>query len=159
MRLDAAALRAEADAHEERLKGPLWADGTGDRGMDLVPARAEADVETVPLARPMPEPVPMVTEASRPEPAINPAPTRSNRRATSRPQAQRPSSKRGPGRPPSETARLPARELRIPTVIDARTREVAAWEGIEPIEAMWSLCTRGWEAWRSAHGAPAEIPT
>ncbi len=29
---------------------------------------------------------------------------------------------------------------------------------IEPTEAMWMLCTRGWETWRRAHDAPVEIP-
>jgi hypothetical protein len=67
-------------------------------------------------------------------------------------------SRRKVGRPAPETARLPARELRIPLVVDERAREVASWEGIEPTEAIWMLCTRGWETWRRAHDAPVELP-
>ena len=54
-----------------------------------------------------------------------------------------------PGRPAHETPRLPRREVRIPVVVDERAREVAAWSGIEPTEALWLLASLGWEAWRS----------
>ena len=56
---------------------------------------------------------------------------------------------RKPGRPAQETPRLPRREVRIPVVVDERAREVAAWSGIEPTEALWLLASLGWEAWRS----------
>jgi len=56
---------------------------------------------------------------------------------------------RKPGRPALETPRLPRREVRIPVVVDERAREVAAWGGIEPTEALWLLATLGWESWRS----------
>ena len=56
---------------------------------------------------------------------------------------------RKPGRPAHETPRLPRREVRIPVVVDERAREVAAWGGLEPTDALWLLASLGWEAWRS----------
>ncbi len=56
---------------------------------------------------------------------------------------------RKPGRPALETPRLPRREVRIPVVVDERAREVAAWSGIEPTEALWLLASLGWESWRT----------
>ena len=56
---------------------------------------------------------------------------------------------RKPGRPAHETPRLPRREVRIPVVVDERAREVAAWAGVEPTDALWLLASLGWEAWRS----------
>ena len=55
---------------------------------------------------------------------------------------------RKPGRPAHETPRLPRREVRIPVVVGERAREVAAWAGIEPTDALWLLASLGWEAWR-----------
>jgi hypothetical protein len=57
--------------------------------------------------------------------------------------------KRSPGRPAMETPRLPRREVRIPVVVDERAREVAAWGGLEPTDALWLLASLGWEAWRA----------
>ncbi len=167
MRLDAAALRAEADAHEERLKGPLWADGTGGDGGDgeIVGGGGGADGEEAPVLVSSPKAMSASSTLIRRPPGINPDSTRPNRRqGGQRPPPGTSSMSRRPmarkvGRPATETLRLPPREVRIPIVVDERAREVAAWEGIEPIEAMWMLCTRGWETWRRAHDAPVEIPT
>jgi hypothetical protein len=78
--------------------------------------------------------------------------------ASTAPSGRRPSGKtkttvtrtRKPGRPALETPRLPRREVRIPVVVDERAREVAAWGGIEPTEALWLLASLGWESWRSS---------
>ena len=69
----------------------------------------------------------------------------SSRSARKKPRA----AARKPGRPAHETPRLPRREVRIPVVVDERAREVAAWSGIEPTDALWLLASLGWEAWRS----------
>jgi len=81
-----------------------------------------------------------------------PPPSRST---TSRRTAPREGSKpsappraRKPGRPAHETPRLPRREVRIPVVVDERARQVAAWGGLEPIDALWLLASLGWEAWQ-----------
>lgn len=139
MRLDAAALRAEADAHEERLAGPLWTASPTEAEDPAALSVASVELPVVaPVAQPRPAPPPRRTLP------IRPAKTGANRRKV--------------GRPTPETMRLPARELRIPIVVDERAREVATWEGIEPTEAIWMLCTRGWETWRRAHDAPVELP-
>ena len=77
-------------------------------------------------------------------PAAQSAPS-SSRSARKKPRA----AARKPGRPAHETPRLPRREVRIPVVVDERAREVAAWSGIEPTDALWLLASLGWEAWRS----------
>jgi len=72
-------------------------------------------------------------------------------RRGARPKTNTPAArKRSPGRPAMETPRLPRREVRIPVVVDERAREVAAWSGIEPTEALWLLASMGWESWRSS---------
>ena len=80
-------------------------------------------------------------------PAATAAPA-SRRSAKKKPQAA--ARARKPGRPAHETPRLPRREVRIPVVVDERAREVAAWAGIEPTDALWLLASLGWEAWRSS---------
>ena len=77
-------------------------------------------------------------------PAATAAPS-SRRAARKKPRA----AARKPGRPAHETPRLPRREVRIPVVVDERAREVAAWGGLEPTDALWLLASLGWEAWRS----------
>ena len=77
-------------------------------------------------------------------PAATAAPS-SRRAARKKPRA----AARKPGRPAHETPRLPRREVRIPVVVDERAREVAAWAGVEPTDALWLLASLGWEAWRS----------
>ena len=79
-------------------------------------------------------------------PAAQSAPS-SSRSARKKPRAA--ARVRKPGRPVHETPRLPRREVRIPVVVDERAREVAAWSGIEPTDALWLLASLGWEAWRS----------
>jgi hypothetical protein len=83
-----------------------------------------------------------------PPPAGTSAPTR-RRNARKGSKATSTAGPRRPGRPAHETPRLPRREVRIPVVVDERAREVAAWGGIEPIEALWLLASLGWETWRS----------
>ena len=79
-------------------------------------------------------------------PAASAAPS-SRRAARKKPKAA--ARTRKPGRPAHETPRLPRREVRIPVVVDERAREVAAWGGLEPTDALWLLASLGWEAWRS----------
>jgi len=75
----------------------------------------------------------------------------SRQRASGKARAKVPRARK-PGRPAHETPRLPRREVRIPVVIDERAREVAAWGGIEPTDALWLLASLGWEAGRSGRG-------
>ncbi len=139
-RTDPTDLRAAAEAQLGRLDGPLWAASVagGDDEGDWIAAPGAAGTggptavaaRTASPARP--------TKASRKK---KPSST-----ATSR-------SKRGPGRPASEVPRLPTREVRIPVVVDERMRELAAWAGVEPIQALWLLSTMGWESWQKGSGA------
>lgn len=144
-RTDPAQLRAAAEAQLDRLRGPLWSSPEGDEAGDWLPGVDE------PQASSRPSGVPVAARATNPSPSPAKAPTPRRKATTTRPP-------RRPGRPSFETLRLPAREVRIPLVVDDRTREVASWVGIEPTEALWMLATRGWESWRRDHGASPEIP-
>ena len=143
-RTDPAQLRAAAEAQLDRLRGPLWSSREGDEAGDWLPGADESSASSRPPVAPV---------AIR---AANPAPAKAATPRRKAPGTTRPP--RRPGRPSFETSRLPAREVRIPVVVDDRTREVAAWVGIEPTEALWMLATRGWESWRRDHGASPEIP-
>lgn len=81
-------------------------------------------------------------------PPAAPVAASSRRAARKKPKAA--ARARKPGRPAHETPRLPRREVRIPVVVDERAREVAAWGGLEPTDALWLLASLGWEAWRSS---------
>ena len=144
---DPAQLRAAAEAQLDRLKGPQWSVPEGNEAGDWLGGVEES----LPTSS-QPSAAPVAVRTQNPAPATTSPATR-RRRTTA---ATRPP--RRPGRPSFETPRLPAREVRIPVVVDDRTREVAAWEGIEPTEALWMLATQGWESWRRDHGAPPEIP-
>ncbi len=134
-RTDPAELRAAAEAQLHRLDGPLWApsDGDGADEGDWIAAQAPGAAS----------PRPTTTR-----PARGTKPTR-KRKA---PATATPRGKRRPGRPASEVPRLPAREVRIPIVVDERMRELATWAGVEPIQALWLLSTMGWESWRKDYG-------
>ena len=138
MTTDPAQLRAAAEAQLDRLRGPMWASDEDGEAADWM---VEAD-DGPGLAEPPARRVAAARVADKPTRARRSAPTK-------------PSPKRRPGRPAFETPRLAARELRIPVVVDERAREVAAWGGIEPTEAIWLLVTLGWESWATRRAAGA----
>jgi len=123
-RSDPAELRAAAEAQLGRLQGPLWA------------SESEADDDSLGDDR---------------KSTGRATPPRGATRTARSEAASRPDSRRPPGRPAYETPRLPRREVRIPVVVDERAREIAAWGGLEPMEALWLLASLGWEAWHSGH--------
>lgn len=126
---DPAALRAAAEAQVARLRGPLWSgDGVAECGAVTGDVPSSTDDEADPPTA---------------DPGSGPA---RRRRSPDRPASTRPA-----GRPAFETDRLPRREVRIPVVVDERAREVAAWGGIEPTDAIWLLASLGWDSWRRDH--------
>jgi hypothetical protein len=141
-RTDPTRLREAAEAQLARLRGPLWAgEGAADAD-DRVPGRYPVEES---LSEALPAALPAVSAGTRPERVA-----RAARQARAAPEPG--TRKRRPGRPSFETPRLAARELRIPTVVDDRAREVAAWAGLEPTDALWLLASLGWESWRAGWG-------
>jgi len=137
-RTDPTALRAAAEAQLERLDGPLWAASERDEDADWIDAPGPGDGSSGSTVTALGGTSP-VRAAKAP------------RRKTTAPSR----GKRRPGRPASEVPRLPTREVRLPVVVDERMREVAAWAGIEPIQALWLLSTLGWESWQKSLGPGA----